>query len=174
MFGRPTQVTVTLPIIIWQLAKDNAERHIVVWFIAGICVVIAVPLSIHDGACCWTSRLLTRVMARRRLAVTVVFVCTPAPLTAVIGHMFHYYKPDLQRYCIRIIFMVTCGWWLCVSGGWSLGENRAQLHHLCCVVAVVPGAHLCHRVVVRVKIPDVCAVLGDASGMVRAGATISL
>ena len=50
------QVVATLPVIIWELVTVNAEQHIVVWFIAGICVVIAVPLSIHDGRwrlACW-------------------------------------------------------------------------------------------------------------------------
>lgn len=65
-------VLASLPVIIYELVHKNSERHIVVWFIAGLFVLLAVPLSFHDA----------------------------------FAHMLHYQNPNLQRYCIRIIFMV--------------------------------------------------------------------
>ncbi len=56
--SRPTaspQVLASLPVIIYELVHKNSERHIVVWFIAGLFVLLAVPLSFHDGGCCPTA-----------------------------------------------------------------------------------------------------------------------
>eukprot|EP01138_Halocafeteria_seosinensis_P007321 gb/GECG01007485.1/.p1 GENE.gb/GECG01007485.1/~~gb/GECG01007485.1/.p1 ORF type:complete len:423 (+),score=23.40 gb/GECG01007485.1/:1-1269(+) len=42
-----------LPVIIWQLVKLHAERHVIAWFIGGVCVCIAVPISVHDMVGHW-------------------------------------------------------------------------------------------------------------------------
>lgn len=47
------QVLASLPVIIYELVHNHSERHIVVWFIAGLFVLLAVPLSLHDGGWVW-------------------------------------------------------------------------------------------------------------------------
>ena len=59
-------------VVIWQLVKYHAQRHIVAWCIAAIFVGVAVPLSFHD----------------------------------MHMHMLHYRQPELQKYYIRILWMV--------------------------------------------------------------------
>lgn len=46
-------VTLTIPLIIWQLIEYHAEKHIIAWFVGGICVCIAVPLAVHDMVGHW-------------------------------------------------------------------------------------------------------------------------
>ncbi len=37
------------PITIWQLTAQRAAEHQVAWFVAGLFVLTAVPISVHDG-----------------------------------------------------------------------------------------------------------------------------
>lgn len=43
------QVAVLIPILIWQLVTQNADRHTVAWFVGGLFTAMAVILSAHDG-----------------------------------------------------------------------------------------------------------------------------
>ena len=50
---RPTvhvQVLVAIPLCVRELIVFDSEEHIVVWFVAGMFVLLAVPLSLHGGA----------------------------------------------------------------------------------------------------------------------------
>jgi len=42
------QVAICAALLIWQLAARQSERHVVAWGVAGIFVLIAVPLSLRD------------------------------------------------------------------------------------------------------------------------------
>ncbi len=39
-----------IPIIIAEMAIHHSERHVIAWFVAGVAVIFAVPLTIHDGS----------------------------------------------------------------------------------------------------------------------------
>ena len=46
-----------IPIMIWQLMDRRAEEHQVAWFVAGLFVLVAVPMSVHDGTSSLRERL---------------------------------------------------------------------------------------------------------------------
>ena len=43
-------ICVALPLAIWELHEKEYERHIVAWFIAGLFVLLAVPISVYSVA----------------------------------------------------------------------------------------------------------------------------
>ena len=36
--------------MVWQLVDQRAQEHEVAWFVGGLFVLVAVPMSVHDGA----------------------------------------------------------------------------------------------------------------------------
>ena len=43
------QILVMFPLMVWQLCARRAAEHQVAWFVAGLFVLVAVPMSVHDG-----------------------------------------------------------------------------------------------------------------------------
>ena len=37
-------------LLLW--VQEKAEQHIIAWFVGGLFVLLAVPLSIYDSECC--------------------------------------------------------------------------------------------------------------------------
>ena len=42
-------VALAIPVCVYELVTVKAEQHVIVWFIAGVFVLVAIPLSLHDG-----------------------------------------------------------------------------------------------------------------------------
>ena len=42
-------VAIAIPVCIYELVTVKAEQHVIVWFIAGVFALVAIPLSLHDG-----------------------------------------------------------------------------------------------------------------------------
>lgn len=62
--------------LIVEIALHHAEDHVIAWFVGGMFMLLAVPLSIQD----------------------------------IMMHLLHYTRPALQRFIVRILFMVRrCG-----------------------------------------------------------------
>ena len=41
-------VTAALPLLIWELHRKDYEKHVMAWFIAGIFVLLSIPVSIGE------------------------------------------------------------------------------------------------------------------------------
>lgn len=39
---------IALPVMIWQLMAHQAERHEIAWFVAGVFVIFAIPISVGE------------------------------------------------------------------------------------------------------------------------------
>lgn len=38
-----------IPILIWQIVREHSQRHVIAWFIGGVCTSFAVVISMHDS-----------------------------------------------------------------------------------------------------------------------------
>lgn len=99
------QVLASLPVIIYELVHNHSERHIVVWFIAGLFVLLAVPLSLHDGG--WARRGV-RLLCPLRNVFTffyVTFLNNPQPSPHPRPHLGRWGPPQAcgdPSPCIRL------------------------------------------------------------------------
>ncbi|RYG57115.1 OSTA/TMEM184 family protein [archaeon] len=97
-------------VAIWQLAKMQAETHVIAWAVAAFFVGVAVPISLHEihmhivrsscsacGMCTahaqqWWVHSHARGTCERRMSTRALQI--------------HYSVPELQRHYIRILWMV--------------------------------------------------------------------
>ena len=79
-----------LPLTIWDVSTHDHERTYIVWFVAGLFVLLAIPVSAYG----------VQVSCRRRAARSRGDL---SPLSQ--GHMEAYNAPRLQKHVIRILWM---------------------------------------------------------------------
>ncbi|XP_013394461.1 transmembrane protein 184C-like [Lingula anatina] len=65
-------LVIALPLCVWELQKNGVQLHLQAWFVGGLFVMMAIPIS----------------------------------LWGILQHLVNYTQPFLQRYIIRILWMV--------------------------------------------------------------------
>ena len=70
-------VAIAIPVCIYELVTVKAEQHVIVWFIAGVFALVAIPLSLHDGTsgkamCVSVEAEQTLVVTKLRLTCVVL------------------------------------------------------------------------------------------------------
>lgn len=72
MIAYAAAIIIGVPFFVIELLKRGTERHIVAWAVAGVFVLLTVPISVHT----------------------------------IVQHLMHYHRPDIQKYIVRILWMV--------------------------------------------------------------------